>query len=110
MNRELRRAQLLRRFNDAEHKPEQIAGREIFIPIPDGRLRALIYAPDAAGPAPLFVDLHGGAYIFGSPEEDDHFCASLCRELGMALRGGRAGHRRGDRAAAAVQEAGTTAC
>ena len=85
MNRELRRAQLLRRFNDAEHRPEQIAGREIFIPIPDGRLRALIYAPDAAGPAPLFVDLHGGAYIFGSPEEDDHFCMSLCRELGMVV-------------------------
>ena len=32
MNRELRRAQLLRRFNDAEHKPKQIAGREVIIP------------------------------------------------------------------------------
>lgn len=83
MNRELRRAQLLRRFNDAEHKPKQIAGREIFIPIPGGELRALMYAPGTSAPAPLFVDLHGGAFIFGSPEEDDHFCASLCRTLGM---------------------------
>ncbi len=85
MNPELRKAQLLRRFNDAEHKPKEIAGREIFIPIPGGELRALLYAPDASGPAPLFVDLHGGAFIFGSPEEDDHFCTALCRELGMVV-------------------------
>lgn len=83
MNHELRKAQLLRRFNDAEHKPTEVAGREIFIPIPGGELRALMYA--AQSPAPLFVDLHGGAFIFGSPEEDDHFCASLCRELGMTV-------------------------
>ena len=83
MNHELRKAQLLRRFNDAEHKPTEISGREIFIPIPGGELRALMYA--AQSPAPLFIDLHGGAFIFGSPEEDDHFCASLCRELGMTV-------------------------
>ena len=83
MNPELRKAQLLRRFNDAEHKPKEIAGREILIPIPGGELRALMYA--AQSPAPLFIDLHGGAFIFGSPEEDDDFCASLCRELGMAV-------------------------
>ena len=83
MNPELRKAQLLRRFNDAEHKPKEIAGREILIPIPGGELRALMYA--AQSPAPLFIDLHGGAFIFGSPEEDDHFCASLCRELGMTV-------------------------
>ena len=83
MNHELRKAQLLRRFNDAEHKPTEISVREIFIPIPGGELRALMYA--AQSPAPLFIDLHGGAFIFGSPEEDDHFCASLCRELGMTV-------------------------
>ena len=85
MKAELRKAQLLRRFNDAEHKPKEIAGREIFIPIPGGEVRALMYAPETAAPAPLFIDLHGGAYIFGSPEEDDDFCASLCRTLGMAV-------------------------
>ena len=83
MNHELRKAQLLRRFNDAEHKPKEVAGREVFISIPGGELRALMYA--AQSPAPLFIDLHGGAFIFGSPEEDDHFCASLCRELGMTV-------------------------
>ena len=83
MNPELRKAQLLRRFNDAEHKPKEIVGREIFIPIPGGELRALMYA--AQSPAPLFIDLHGGAFIFGSSEEDDDFCAALCRELGMTV-------------------------
>ena len=82
---ELRKAQLLRRFNDAQHKPAQVAGREMLISIPNGEMRALFYAPDSPAPAPLFVDLHGGAYIFGSPEEDDHFCMSLCRALGMAV-------------------------
>lgn len=83
MNRELRKAQLLRRFNDAEHKPAEVVGQEVRIPIPNGELRALMYA--AQSPAPLFIDLHGGAFIFGSPEEDDDFCASLCRELGMSV-------------------------
>ena len=83
MNHELRKAQLLRRFNDAEHKPKEVAGREVFISIPGGELRALMYA--AQSPAPLFIDLHGGAFIFGSSEEDDDFCAALCRELGMTV-------------------------
>ena len=85
MKAELRKAQLLRRFNDAEHRPAEIAGREIFISIPGGEVRALLYAPEKTAPAPLFIDLHGGAYIFGSPEEDDDFCAALCRTLGMAV-------------------------
>lgn len=85
MNGELRKAQLLRRFNDAQHKPAQVEGREILISIPGGSMRVLFYAPSGPEPAPLFVDIHGGAFIFGSPEEDDFFCAQLCRELGMTV-------------------------
>lgn len=80
MERILRKAQMLRRFNDAEHKPQQVAGREVVIPAPDGGMRALWYVA-ARRQAPLFVDLHGGAYFCGSPEEDDAFCAALCRAL-----------------------------
>lgn len=84
-DRMLRMARMLRRENDGAHKPERAAGKEIFIPVGDGEMRALHYAPAGATAAPLFVDLHGGAFIFGSPEEDDDFCARLCETLGMAV-------------------------
>ena len=84
MNAELRKAQLLRRMNDAEHKPAAVEGEEIFLPLPDGRMRALLYRAGRSD-APLFVDIHGGAFIFASPEEDDFFCASLRRTLDMCV-------------------------
>lgn len=85
MDRLSRMAQMLRRDNDAAHKPEHVEGKEIFIPISGGSMRALYYGPASAVPAPLFVDIHGGAFIFASPEEDDFFCASLCRALNIAV-------------------------
>lgn len=85
MDRELRKAQMLRTFNDAQHKPAQVEGQEVAVPIPGGSMRALCYHAPKPQPAPLFVDIHGGAFIFGSPEEDDAFCAELCWTLGVTV-------------------------
>lgn len=84
MDAQLRKARLLRKMNDAEHKPAVVAGEEIRIDLPDGAMRALLYRAKR-GHAPLFVDIHGGAFIFASPEEDDTFCVELRRALDVCV-------------------------
>lgn len=85
MNADLQKALLLRRDNDIQNKPAEVAGREIQIPIPGGSMRALFYGAPGAQGSPLFVDIHGGAFIFASPEEDDYFCTRLHDRLGMTV-------------------------
>lgn len=85
MNADLRKALLLRADNDAQNKPAEVEGREVFIPFNGGRMRALYYGDAGTQMNPLFVDIHGGAFIFASPEEDDYFCSRLHEQLGMTV-------------------------
>jgi acetyl esterase/lipase len=49
-------------------------------------VRMLIYSPtDTPGPHPLLLRLHGGAYIVGSPEQDDPANRSIARLLGCVV-------------------------
>lgn len=52
---------------------------------PDAKASGAAGAPDAASPAPVFFNLHGGGFIMGAPEDDAPFCRRVCRELGMAV-------------------------
>jgi len=55
------------------------AVRDFDIPGPGGPLRARHYAPDARGPRPLTVYLHGGGYVIGDLDTHDEACRILCR-------------------------------
>lgn len=85
MNADLQKVLLLRADNDAQNKPAEVEGREVFIPIDGGSMRALYYGDTCGKMKPLFVDIHGGAFIFASPEEDDYFCSRLHKQLGMTV-------------------------
>ena len=85
MNADLQKVLLLRSDNDAQNKPAEVMGREIQIPIPGGSMRALLYGETGERKNPLFIDIHGGAFIFASPEEDDYFCTRLHEQLGMTV-------------------------
>lgn len=85
MNSDLEKVLLLRADNDAQNKPSEVGGREVFIPIEFGSMRALYYGDEASKMNPLFIDIHGGAFIFASPEEDDYFCTQLHEQLGMTV-------------------------
>ncbi len=49
---------------------------EIRIPTSYGEARTHVYVPlHAAKPAPVFINLHGGGFVLGTPEMDDPWCA-----------------------------------
>ncbi|KAK0652640.1 Alpha/Beta hydrolase protein [Cercophora newfieldiana] len=61
-----------------------------YLPIAPGRtIRALIFKAPSSGPNkklhPLHIDIHGGAFIGGWPEEGAVFCDQLARETGAVV-------------------------
>ena len=55
------------------------AVRDFTIPGDGGTLRVRHYAPDAAGPQPVTVYLHGGGFTIGDLDTHDEACRTLCR-------------------------------
>ncbi|HEX2210249.1 MAG TPA: alpha/beta hydrolase [Longimicrobium sp.] len=55
------------------------AVRDLTIPGEGGPLRVRHYAPDAAGPQPLTIYLHGGGFTIGGLDTHDEACRILCR-------------------------------
>lgn len=67
-----------------QHNGEQstcIKGEEMRIPIKDQEVRVLVYK--AKRNAPLYINLHGGGFVMGQPEDDDLFCERVYKELGI---------------------------
>jgi acetyl esterase len=58
---------------------------EIEIPGAAGPLRARIYRPDAEGPLPTVVFIHGGGFVLGDVETHDNQCRTLANELGAVV-------------------------
>jgi triacylglycerol lipase len=58
----------------------------IMIPGPAGTLRTLLYRPAAGtSPVPAVLHIHGGGYVFGTPEMMDRANRSLAAELGCVI-------------------------
>lgn len=72
----------------ASKTPEELSVENVFIPGQDDRtkIRLRVYRQKSiAAPAPVLVWLHGGGYVMGRPEMDDHLCAEYVRELGISV-------------------------
>ncbi|MGE6632130.1 alpha/beta hydrolase [Bacillus sp. NPDC077027] len=56
--------------------PPQVNKMEYFIPTSAGETRVLVFKPigKSAQALPVFVNLHGGGFILGSAEMDNHWC------------------------------------
>ncbi len=52
---------------------------------PDGALPVRLYQPDADGPHPVLVYLHGGGFVIGSLETHDALCRSLANAAECAV-------------------------
>jgi len=71
--------------------PLQIAGQELpaperlRIPTRHGTVRCELYRPPAAEHPPLYVHLHGGAFIMRHPRMDDFFARFLVAETRIAV-------------------------
>lgn len=56
------------------------------IPTSAGSLRCAVYRPaSTGGTPPVFVNIHGGGYVWRLPEQDDHICRYLASEVGCAV-------------------------
>jgi acetyl esterase/lipase len=58
----------------------------VTIPTRHGAVRAVVYRPeDSGGPAPVYVNLHGGGFVVRHPEQDDPLCRYLAAYAGVAV-------------------------
>ncbi|MDI1436862.1 alpha/beta hydrolase [Polyangium sorediatum] len=78
----------LMRVAPSPRAPRDVVVHDVRVPGPAGapQVRVRIYRPATlARPAPALLWIHGGGYILGAPEQDDHLCASNARDLGIVI-------------------------
>jgi acetyl esterase len=63
----------------------RIKGTELFLETRAGRVRVLAYRLDEPDPLPLFVNIHGGGFVLGSPEMDDPFLPRVAERAGVKI-------------------------
>ncbi|HVW45241.1 MAG TPA: alpha/beta hydrolase fold domain-containing protein, partial [Amycolatopsis sp.] len=51
----------------------------------DGDVRARLYFPDGERPFPAVLFLHGGGWVLGDLDFQDHVCRRLCRDTGAVV-------------------------
>lgn len=67
---------------------KDVVVENIFIPTADQKtqIRLRLYTPaSASSPLPVLIWFHGGGYVMGRPEMDDHLCAEYVRSGGVAV-------------------------
>jgi acetyl esterase len=52
---------------------------------PCSRLTLRIYQPDAQGPLPLLLYVHGGGFVIGDLETHDKVCRTLCHDVAAVV-------------------------
>jgi acetyl esterase len=65
-----------------------IAGRtsQITVPTRHGPVAATVYHPPATATSPpLYVNVHGGGFVVGHPEQDDPWCRYLATNAGVVV-------------------------
>lgn len=65
----------------------EIAGRtsEVAIPTRHGPISATVYHPPTAANPPVYVNVHGGGFVVGHPEQDDPWCRYLAAHAGVLV-------------------------
>lgn len=68
----------------------EIAGHTTKVEIPSrhGEVSATVYHPTGAGTGgalPVYVNVHGGGFVVGHPEQDDPWCRYLAAHAGVIV-------------------------
>ncbi|SFE23473.1 acetyl esterase [Paenibacillus algorifonticola] len=64
-----------------------IQRQEVIVPTTAGDTRVLIYTPESIlyGPLPVYINMHGGGFIFGKAEMDDPWCRLIAHRAGCIV-------------------------
>jgi len=66
-------------------KNRKTAGKELFLNTEEGKIRVLTYNLDNESKLPLFVNIHGGGFILGSPEMDDPYMMNVALNANVKI-------------------------
>ena len=79
--------QIYRELADALGAPPPSIGKvdDSIFSGPGGSLRLRLYRPEAAGPWPVLLYIHGGGFVIGDLETHDKVCRTLCSHAGMLV-------------------------
>jgi len=60
-------------------------GKELYLDTQQGRVRVLTYGFDNKETRPLYINLHGGGFVLGSPEMEDRYLPGLAEAAGVKI-------------------------
>lgn len=60
-------------------------GKELFLDTEEGKIRVLTYNFEEAEKKPLFINIHGGGFILGSPEMDDPYLMNVAKKANIKI-------------------------
>ena len=66
-------------------KAKNRAGSEHFLETDEGRVRVLAYNIANPEKLPLFINIHGGGFVIGSPEMDDPFMLNIAEKANVKI-------------------------
>lgn len=61
------------------------ATEDVRFPGPAGDLAARVYRPEAPGPVPTILFIHGGGFVIGDIDTHDNQCRTICCEVGAVV-------------------------
>jgi acetyl esterase len=68
---------LSKKMSQLKRQKTKTNGDELFLCTSEGRIRVLAYNLENPQKLPLFVNIHGGAFILGDPELDDPYMINI---------------------------------
>jgi acetyl esterase len=76
---------LEKKNSKSKQRLNKLSGKELFLCTDEGKIRVLAYNLENPQKLPLFVNIHGGGFILGSPEMDDPYMMNIVTNANVKI-------------------------